>query len=346
MTSVEMTSLEVTESPRAVSYLICGLRGGVYAIEALAVREVLPLPAITPTSGTAALVRGVVDVRGTMVPVVDLGAMLGLQAQRLRPQDALIVLQQGADVVGLVVDALRDVQIIEPLNGAAPTPGTDEGNGCVAGLGRVNGGITQILRLEPLFAAARATTHTNGFTPALRDGEEPTPEESAIFAARAQALSRDATTSRTRDEASDGENELLLAAVALDGEYFGLDLGCVREFSPLRAHVSIPCSPPFIAGLMNLRGETLTLLDIRPSLRMASAGEALPSQVVVIDCDGLRAGVLVDEVLDVWAARAARVLPAPAARDEAHLLRGAVAYRDTMLGLLDLPRLLEEMNAR
>ncbi|RYG61538.1 hypothetical protein EON80_23855, partial [bacterium] len=298
-------------------------------------------------------VAGVVNVRGALVPVVDVRGALGIPPQRARLSDVLIVLERSSEFAAIIVSEVRDVR---PLSARAIENGPMKmasGHGLVAGLATVGDEIVQMLRLETVLhlgevseASDPALRDLSGFaaegafTPARGLFEGVPTDELDLFAARTRALGRnpnaeiEVRTAQTR----------LVAAFSLGGEFFGLDLNVVREFSPLKAVSPVPCSPPYIAGLMNLRGETLTLIDIGPTLGLASTGIKMESgKVVVTQCEGLRLGILVDEVLDIITVDTAQITAAAShsvAKSDGEMVRGAVFFRDKMLGIIDLPRLL------
>ena len=146
-----------------------------------------------------------------------------------------------------------------------------------------------------------------------------------------------------------GAQTLPLAAATLNGELFGFDLNSVREFAPLRSLTRVPLGPEALLGLLNLRGEILPLLDIRPALGMETsnflqsnenADEARSlMEVVVLEHDEQRVAVWVEQVLDVFAADSARFRAATAGE----LLRGAVPYGARMLAVLNVPAILNEI---
>jgi purine-binding chemotaxis protein CheW len=97
----------------------------------------------------------------------------------------------------------------------------------------------------------------------------------------------------------------------LGGERFGLPLACIREFAAIRQVAPVPGCPPHIVGNMNLRGDIVTLVDIRSLLNLPPTGAV--HRAVIISTDGMgRLGVPVDDVDDVVYLRSADRKPVPA----------------------------------
>ncbi len=168
-----------------------------------------------------------------------------------------------------------------------------------------------------------------------------TPEERAIFRRRADNL-RQATT-----ESSDVigvTGQIPLAVIGLNGEYFAIDLDVVREFTHIRNLTQIPCCPNHIVGNMNLRGEIVTLVDIRTALNLSMAPVKTGSKAVVIEVDDVVAGLPVDEVFDVMYLYPSDVnsVPASVSSNSEESFRGTAPYFEKMLSIIDLPKIIKQ----
>jgi purine-binding chemotaxis protein CheW len=126
----------------------------------------------------------------------------------------------------------------------------------------------------------------------------------------------------------------------LDGHYFGLDVLKVQEIIRYQEMTRVPLAPSVVRGLINLRGQIVTAIDLRRRLDMKDrpAGQ-LPVNVVVQTDDG-SVSLLVDEIGDVLEVsekefeRPPETLNGPA-RD---LIRGAYKLADRLLLILDTER--------
>jgi len=102
-------------------YLTFGLGQEEYGIEILKVQEIKGYSAITPIPNTPAHVKGVMNLRGTVVPVVDLRSKFSMEAMEYNKFTVIIVVTVGAKIAGLVVDAVSDVLNI-PSSEIRPAP--------------------------------------------------------------------------------------------------------------------------------------------------------------------------------------------------------------------------------
>jgi purine-binding chemotaxis protein CheW len=90
-----------------------------------AVCEILRVGEITPVPDAPGVVRGVVNLRGAVVTVVDLRAVLEMGAAEIGPRTRMIVVTSGDEIIGLLVDRVADVVTID-LDDREPLPANSE----------------------------------------------------------------------------------------------------------------------------------------------------------------------------------------------------------------------------
>lgn len=84
-----------------------------YGIDILRVQEIRRYEAVTRIANTPAFIKGVINMRGTIVPIVDLRIKFGLQDVRYDEFTVVVILNVAQRVVGIVVDAVSDVIAVE-----------------------------------------------------------------------------------------------------------------------------------------------------------------------------------------------------------------------------------------
>ena len=317
-----------------------------YAVETASVCEIVFLPEISPIEATPVYVVGVVNLRGQIVPVIDLNLRFGHPAQRFRLEDCVVFLERAGSAVGIIVNEVENARDIAP-DERLPLPSygtkTQPDSQFLTGLTKSGEQIVMLLHLENLLHLSiqlqeRCDTAEIAL-PAMPDAfcPEASPEERAVFRERARSLAPPTVS-------EDATGILPLAVVRLGEEYFGIELQAIREFAEMRSVTPVPCCPKHIVGQMNLRGDLITVVDIAGALGLPPSREQVGRKVVVVNSVDLGAGVLVDEVRDVLTLRAADITTASAAvrapgRD---YLRSTALYGAQMLRLLDLPALLRQ----
>lgn len=120
------------------------------------VREILEVGRLTPVPRTPDFIRGVMNLRGAVVPVLDLSARLGLQNTTLARRSAIVVVESRSTeaqtlVVGLLVDSVYEVlDIVGQRIEAVPSLGVAIPGGFLHGMVNVKGGYVAILNLLQL----------------------------------------------------------------------------------------------------------------------------------------------------------------------------------------------------
>lgn len=145
----------------ADKYLTFRLRDERYGIPVAKVREIVPMPAITPVPQSPPYVKGVFNLRSRIVPVVDLCARFGTEAPAYTDRTCIVVVD--VDIasslvpMGVAVDAVSDVLPILPGDiEALPEFGEDDASRGVVGVTTSRHGVTLLLDLDRLLAPSRA----------------------------------------------------------------------------------------------------------------------------------------------------------------------------------------------
>ncbi len=149
-----MTVPQITAS---AYYITFKLGGELFAIDVKHVREVLDLTQITRVPTAPAYMRGVVNVRGTAIPVVDLRLKFGLPRGVDSVNSRILVLELNVDghaaVVGGLADSVHDVVEIEPTEiGEPPRIAMRWRSDVIAGMAKRGDEFAIILDIERVFA--------------------------------------------------------------------------------------------------------------------------------------------------------------------------------------------------
>jgi purine-binding chemotaxis protein CheW len=130
------------------------------------------------------------------------------------------------------------------------------------------------------------------------------------------------------------------ATFFLDGLYFGVEVLRVQEVIRYQQMTRVPLAPHAVEGLINLRGQIVTAIDLRRRIGLpARAGDRLPMNVVVRTDDGALS-LLVDEIGDVVETQADQFEPVPdlVKGKAADLVTGVYKLKNRLLLILDVER--------
>ena len=96
------------------TFVVFSLAGESFAVEISKVREIIRIPRITWVPGAPEFVRGVINLRGNVVAVLDLAAILSLPSPDESPQSRIIITETGDQIAGMLVDSVSRVTDIAP----------------------------------------------------------------------------------------------------------------------------------------------------------------------------------------------------------------------------------------
>ena len=138
---------------------------------------------------------------------------------------------------------------------------------------------------------------------------------------------------------------------ALAGEAYALPILKVREIQAQATITRIPKAPPYLPGVINLRGAIVPILELRHRFALGEAPEDTRPVIIIVEVQGRTLGIRVDSVSDVLDLDSAAIRPAPELGTQSGMGREFIAGlatlpqdtgADAMLILLDLDQLLSD----
>lgn len=118
-------------------------------------------------------------------------------------------------------------------------------------------------------------------------------EKQQLLKARARELARNGEKEKPVGESIEVV-EFLLAY-----EKYGIESSYVREIYPLRELTPVPCTPPFVLGIINVRGEIVSVIDMKKFFDLPERGLTDMNKVIIVHDDKMEFGILADAILGV-----------------------------------------------
>jgi purine-binding chemotaxis protein CheW len=151
------TIMFVDPTKAASQYLTFRLGAEMFALDVSNVREVLDFTAITKVPRAPQFMRGVINVRGSVVPVVDLHIKFGMPVTERTVDTRIVVMEIELDgeitVIGALADAVQNVMEIDPAQiEKTPAIGTDWDRDLIKGIGKHDDRFIMILDVNRLFS--------------------------------------------------------------------------------------------------------------------------------------------------------------------------------------------------
>jgi purine-binding chemotaxis protein CheW len=145
----EMTDVSTAQTADlGGKYLTFLLDGEEYGLEILKVREIIGIMDITKVPQTPDFVEGVINLRGKVIPVIDLRSKFGLKRTEYNDQTCIIVVDVGM-LMGIIVDTVQEVHDIPTANiEPPPSLGSSVDTSFILGMGKVKEDVKILLDIE------------------------------------------------------------------------------------------------------------------------------------------------------------------------------------------------------
>jgi len=141
-------------------------------------------------------------------------------------------------------------------------------------------------------------------TAALERGTALSPAETGkILKARAQALAQEPE----RDDVNGESVEILEFSLAY--ESYGIETSFVREVYPLKSFTPLPGTPPFVFGIVNVRGQIFSVIDLKKFFELPDKGLSDLNKVIIVRGPVLEFGILADAIAGIRSIRISEIQP-------------------------------------
>ncbi len=312
---------------RLVSFSVAGQE---YALDIAEVQEIVQLPEHVSALPNAPMhVLGLMSLRQRLLPLVSLRALFGLPLVPYSEQQRIVVTAlAGGRHVGLVTDSVKEVLSV-PREQAEPMPGILAADAQLqefASICRLEGGK----RLVSIIATDKLL-HVPDLNQAMAAAEQ----------AAAKPESQSMNNTDTDEYGSSDDDDTQVVIFRLGAEEFGVPIMSVQEIVRVpEALTRVPKTPPFVEGVINLRGTVLPVIDQRSRLGLPTLARSEGQRIMVYMLGGQRTGFIVDSVAEVLRIPRAHIAPAPALSEEQSRLISRVAnlQGDKRLVMLIDPR--------
>lgn len=269
--------------------------GQEYAITIEDVQEIVQVPEnIVHVPHAQSHVLGLMTLRNRLLPLVSLRRMFALPTQEADEHSRIVVVSLGAASVGIVMDSVNEVLRVAKSD-------VDAMPGLLARDGDLND-ISEICRLDSgkrlvsIISAANLFRHS-----AIKE---------ALTTVDNLKDKQDREDAVVDEESSDDDEQVVV--FRLDKEEFGVPIESVQEIVRVPEQLThVPKAPPFVEGVINLRGAVLPVIDLRRRLGLPTVERSDRQRVMVFLIEGMRTGFIVDSVAEVLRIHKSAIEAAP-----------------------------------
>ena len=137
-----------------------------------------------------------------------------------------------------------------------------------------------------------------------------------------------------------------LATFYVGSALCGMDILNVQEINKLMEMTKVPQAPEYVTGILNLRGQIVTVVDLGKKLGLTSTDFSDTTRNIIVNSDNEYVGLLVSSISDVVEAKWEKVEEPPAniGGVQGAFFKGVFKTKDRLIGILDVHKVLAEEN--
>ncbi|MFD2044945.1 chemotaxis protein CheW [Ornithinibacillus salinisoli] len=139
------------------------------------------------------------------------------------------------------------------------------------------------------------------------------------------------------------ENYMKVIVFTLKEQRFGVNVQQVLSIEKLQEITKVPRTSDFIKGVINLRGETIPIIDLKERLHITETEMTNENRILIVNVEDVQVGLIVDSATDVIDIATELVEPAPKMIGGVHevYLKGVAKLENELLILLDLEQIID-----
>jgi len=256
------------------------LDGQEYAIDVHAIREIIKPPEITRKILVDPAIRGVIDLRGELINIVDLRVYFKL-AETEVSYDSRIIILQGEIGSGILVDAVKEVIHYEEEQ-ILPIPVLERGQKSFVGIVDCGSG-RNVIKLD--------ADHL--FNPALLTQLQGNAELHNDY------VGMDTDSETLAEKMDDDITDRVLISFRLDEDY-AFDIGLFREIINYPdGIVRLPGLDSYHEGILNLRNTAIPIINLRRYYGLDDFIDVRDSKIIILNLGGEVIGIMVDDIIEI-----------------------------------------------
>ena len=353
-----------------------------YGIPAEMVEEIFFLPQLSPIPEAPDEIIGAVNVRGEIVLIMDLNLRFGYESIGFSTKQSIVIIKYKELRLGVITSKVNKVIEIDEeqiTSELLPEQKGDEtpAEKFIAGVVQQEDNFILLLKAQTLLRYAESEelsldldflelelgVETESIdeqnlsldleiqeTEEIQE-EKPNTKKPVFFPTATdyerKLLQKRADELRESSSVKDLSDLIPIAVFNLNQEFFGIELNAVQEFIDFERFTPIPCTPDFMLGNINLRGEVVTIVDIRGEFNLPLGNINGKHKAVIVNVQGFVMGIIIDRMIGIHRLNI-EDLRSPDTDDETEqqfnhkYIQGLVPYEKQMLSLINLWEMIKD----
>ena len=299
MENIENTTAEIEQSltlaPAAPDkiYTIVDIAGDMYAFDSRCVLEILKFVELSRPERLPSHIAGLFEYDGKMISIVDIKSVLNLERKPYDENSMIVILKVDTNIFGVAVNRVTDIQRADIVN-LQPVPYKSSHNfiECIYNGENMRCGVLNLNSISSwVLGHPDDSDCANGFDLVTKD---PVSVE-ILHKRKLEYLEK--TNKNPYTMFSDKDE---FVSFFVGENRYCLKMNDIRGFYKLQETkmIKVPCTPDFILGLVNIKGDFICVIDIKNYFHSQNVPYSGSGTIIVLNSDEFKIGILADAVSD------------------------------------------------
>lgn len=277
------------------SYLFFELDKKIYAFNSNQTVEIIELPKLEYPEKLSKHIAGILDYNNLIINIVDLKTFLNIPSKAYSTSTQVIIVSSNESIFGIVIDKVLDIKIVDKKCFQAPPYITE--NNYIKAIYNDNGEIVTVINIDNIESGLKESFGVvdESFSPTSL---MPVDETSlVVLKQRAHRL----CAKNNFDIQSDLYESELFVTFTIDNIFYCINLKEIREFTKTNTlqFTPIPCTPNFIAGVISLKGEFITVVDLKNFLDKGKTSSVEKTSMLIINTNEFKIGLMIEGTIEM-----------------------------------------------
>lgn len=317
-----------------------------WGLEMFDVQEIIRLVEITPVPEGSAFVEGIINLRGKVIPIINMRRMMGIQGTTVSLSSRIVLIKAGL-VTGFLVDEVEDILDVGATQ-IEPVPADFHLRDFVKNIIKLNEKLVILLDINKIMEMEKekisGVYELKSIPP---DGSAISPmlvvdeETKKILHQRAIELAKTPLLEHV-------DKKINLVVFLLNNEWYGVEEIEIREILRYKKIFFVPHADSYMEGIVNVRGEIIPVINLADLLGLQRSSFQKESRILVVDKDIFKVGLLVDKVAEIIELDkdTLQILSDVVSQEKALFFKGEFNWQNTVITLLALDTIIKYKQER
>lgn len=283
------------------------------------VKEIIKVPSITPVPLTKSHVAGLINLRGDVIPVLNLREKYGIESY-IKSEDARIIIIEKNNVkIGMLVDKVLNISSIDQ----------SQVNEC------------KVTTLEEVKAVIKQKEEDKLITFIDTDKILEENLELSFF----QKINIESSISKTDETEQKVLKQERYILAQIDGQNYALNIANIQEIIRFSDFSTVPSESDDILGIINLRNEIIPIINIQKLLKAESKEIDDETKIIIAYYSGFKFGFIVDKILSVISVNEYEIKPLPTIANYKDIFTGTIKSDERMFIILSINKIFEKVSS-